>query len=138
MAALLRFSTAAFVVACLGVTPSFGQAGVTPFPSVTAYSAACFCGDTIPRHLWLPSGYVATKPEWYGEGSVRAFRYADQSVITLLCGANAQLSLPKKRRKGFYDRKEVLPDCCCQLLYTHVPATRVADFNRAFDEASKR
>ena len=138
MAALHRLSTTAFVVVCLGATRSFGQAGATPAPDVTAYSVACFCGDTIPWQLWLPNGYVATKPAWYGEGSVQAFRYADQSVITLLCGANAQLSLPKKKKKGFYDRKEVLPGCCYQLLYTHVPATRVAVFNRVFDQTSKR
>lgn len=138
MAALLPFSTAAFVVACLGTTPSFGQAGLTPSPDGTAYSVTCFCGDTIPRPLWLPAGYVVSKPHWYGEGSMRAFIYADKSVISLLCGANATLSLPKKKKKGFYDRKEVLPGCCCQLMYTHVPVARLADFNRAFDEASKR
>lgn len=137
MAALLRLSTAAFIGAWLGAIPSFGQAGATPPQGFSAYAVACSCGDTIPRQLWLPTGYVATKPVWYGEGSVRDFRYADHSAVTLLCGANAQLSLPKKRSNGFYDRKEVLPGCCCQLRYVHVPVARVAVFNRAFDQASK-
>ena len=137
MATLLRPPGVALVFACLWSLPGLGQAVAPMPPDVTAFSVVCGC-DTTPRQLLLPQGYVSTKPEWYGEGSVQAFRYADRSVITLLCGSNAQLSLPKRQKKGCYSRKEVLPGSCAQLMYSNVPAARVALFNHMLDAARTR
>lgn len=125
-----------FSMMCSWTTVSFGQSTTSAHPTVVEYPIECDCGNTT-RRLLLPSGYVLSKPVWYGEGSLRTFRYADQSCITLLCGTNAQLSLPKKQAKDKFYRKEQLPNCCCQLMYSDVPSTQVALFNRLLNEMSK-
>ncbi|MCB2376968.1 hypothetical protein LGH70_05210 [Hymenobacter sp. BT635] len=135
MAIPLKIQEVVTGFACYWASFVFGQAAPSFPPDLTPISLDCGCTNTTPRQLMLPNGYVATTPEWYEEGTIRMFRYADRSTITLLCGSNAQLRLPKRQKKGLYSRVEVLPGGCAFLLYTNVPAARVAVFNWTLDKA---
>lgn len=96
-------------------------------PSLMLYE--CDCGWNKVS-LYLPPGYNTPRQTWYEEGFIWYISYPDQSYITLLCGANAKLSLPKPK-KGLYQRQAVLAGH--PILYARVPQDKVSLFNRFFD-----
>jgi hypothetical protein len=85
------------------------------------------------RTIHVPSGHAKPRHDWYEEGYYLTLIYPDKSYIFLLCGGNAVLNLPKKRKKNRYYRRESVHGCC-PLIYAEVTPEQLPVFERAFDE----
>ncbi len=85
--------------------------------------------------LFLPVGYIKGKREYYEEGFYESYSYADNSVIVLLCGGNAELNFSKLSTADSYTRKEVIAGHT--IMYEHVSKKRKQAFDIAFDKMMK-
>ena len=58
------------------------------------------------KQLYLPIGWTKSERNYYGEGFMETYNYSDKSVISLLCGGNAELSFSELFDEDKYSRKE--------------------------------
>ena len=84
------------------------------------------------KKLFLPIGWTKSERNYYGEGFMETYNYSDKSVISLLCGANAELSFSELFDKEKYSRKE--SSVGRTIMYENVPEKRKMEFDAAFDK----
>ncbi|MEP2238079.1 MAG: hypothetical protein ABJI22_06935 [Maribacter sp.] len=84
------------------------------------------------KKLYLPIGWTKSERNYYGEGFMETYNYSDKSVISLLCGANAELSFSELFDEEKYSRKE--SSVGRTIMYENVPKERKMEFDAAFDK----
>lgn len=84
------------------------------------------------RIIHVPKGYAKPKYHWYEEGYYLVLSYPDNSYISILCGGNAVLDLPRKRKKDLHYRLESIQGCC-PIIYGGVTSENLLVFDQAFD-----
>ena len=82
--------------------------------------------DTI--ELIVPSGWDSIEIFEYMEGFIKTFKYSDGSIVSILCGANAKLSI---QNQTLNSRKIIIEGY--EIVYELVPDDRVHLFDKAFD-----
>ena len=81
----------------------------------------------------IPSGFGKPYYNWYEEGYILTVEYPDKSYVSILCGGNAVLQIPKKLKKGSYYRREYSAKSHFTITYNKVPEEKLAVFNYVFD-----
>ena len=84
------------------------------------------------KMLFLPTGWIKSDRNYYGEGFMEYYSYTDKSIISVLCGANAELNFSQLFDKEKYSRKETIPGRI--IMYENVPEERKTEFDKAFDK----
>ena len=85
--------------------------------------------------LFLPKGWTKSDRNYYGEGFIESYTYSDKSVISVLCGGNAELIFSELFDKDKYSRKE--SSVGRTIMYENVPEERKIEFDEAFDKMMK-
>ncbi len=96
--------------------------------SLTNYSFNCF-GNKLKIHV--PCNYLRTNYFQYTEGEILTIHYPDSSTISILCGTEADLSIPDNKTKGLHHKKVIVKGY--QLSYENVPEEKLQLFNNAFE-----
>ena len=84
------------------------------------------------KKLYLPVGWTKSERNYYGEGFMETYSYSDKSVISLLCGANAELNFSELFDNEKYSRKESTVGRT--IMYENVPEETKIEFDAAFDK----
>ena len=84
------------------------------------------------KKLYLPIGSTKSERTSYAEGFIETYNYSDKSVVSVLCGGNAELTFSKLFEKENYSRKEASLGRI--IMYENVPKERKKEFDAAFDK----
>ncbi len=82
--------------------------------------------------LTLPTGLKKTDRNYYEEGFIIYYSYTDSSIVSILCGANAELNLSEIFDENKLSRKERILGRT--MIYENVPKERKMEFDKAFDQ----
>jgi len=96
--------------------------------SLITYSFNCR-GNDLKIHV--PCNYLRTDYFQYTEGEILTIHYPDSSTISILCGADADLSITHNKTKEVYSKKVIVKGY--QVTYENVPEQKLQLFNNAFE-----
>ena len=84
------------------------------------------------KMLFLPTGWIKSDRQYYGDGFMEYYSYADKSIISVLCGENAELNFSQLFDEEKHSRKESIAGRI--IMYENVSTERKAEFDKAFDK----
>jgi hypothetical protein len=90
--------------------------------------------DTI--EIYIPEGHVSTDTFNYIEGFIQTFIYPNNSTVSILCGANATLSINVDKTDGLYFR--MIKFRHHDMTYERVTSEMKHVFDEAFDMMEKQ
>ena len=100
--------------------------------SLTNYSFDCD-GSSLKIHV--PCNYLRTSYFQYAEGEILTIHYPDSSIINILCGSNADISIEDNKNNGLHHKKVIVKGY--QITYANVPGQKLRLFNNAFELLNK-
>ena len=120
-----------FVFTCCLSSVIHGQSN----ENTSIQSVKLWCeNDSIT--IYIPDGYLSTDTFNYMEGYIQTFFYPDSSTVSILCGANATLSIGEYEVDELYSRK--INYKYHDVTYERVTSKMKAVFDESFDMMEKK
>ena len=103
------------------------------------------CEDSLTRHsfdclvrkleIHVPCNYLHINYFQYSEGQIITIHYRDSSMISILCGTQADIAMQNKKTEGLHYKKVIIKGY--QIIYENVPEQKLRLFNSAFELLNK-